>query len=114
MKLYLFSIFFFTFFLNVKLTSSLDLLHPNPNENSENELQNINHSEIKARSLQQNEYEIGKIGRKSTDSDISDDDPTILAVRHALSLIRTPDCKKDFNATVIGLQQRKPWAIAST
>lgn len=41
------------------------------------------------------------------------DDNILSTLINALNVINTPECLKDFNATIIGIQQRKPWAIAS-
>lgn len=41
------------------------------------------------------------------------DDNVMEAMVRALDVINTPDCLRDFNATIIGIQQRQPWAVAS-
>lgn len=41
------------------------------------------------------------------------DDDILSTFIRALDVINTPDCVRDFNATIVGIQQRLPWAVAS-
>lgn len=41
------------------------------------------------------------------------DESILSALNDALYIINTPECAKDFNATIIGIQQHEPWAVAS-
>lgn len=64
---------------------------------------------IKTRSISSEPIE--KVSVRPTLSSM--DDTILSALIRALAVINTPDCLKDFNATIIGIQQRQPWAVAS-
>lgn len=123
MKFYPLSIFFVTFaVLYVSYASTEGLSHTTDQQNVTSETDSL-HSEIRTRSLQSSDNKNNRLLTENASHHHDDDhhqhqsiidEKILLALRNVLSLIKTPECRKDFNATIAALQQRKTWAIAST
>lgn len=88
-------IFLLFFVHNVQLISSL-----------ENVYSVVRGNGIRARSISKDRAEI------MPDLPLADE-RILSTLLDILDVINTPQCKKDFNATLAGIQLRQPWAVAS-